>query len=310
MATVITLGVAVQDFVFSVDEMPTEPRKYRAKDLAVIGGGCGATAAVAVARLGGDSRLISRLGNDMTAQIIIGELEADGVDCSGMKRFEGYKSSLSAIMVDSSGERLVMGFRDDAMPTDPGFVADHFATVETADVVLADSRWAEGALRLFELANAKGIPAVLDGEMPFGDTERKAARLATHPVFSAQGLQDHTHETELLTGLLAASAMREGRWTAVTDGPNGVYVARNGRLSRLPGHQIDVVDTLGAGDVWHGAFALALAERQSDEDAMIFASGAAALKCTQFGGRKGTPTRQALNKFIQSHPLQMEPISL
>lgn len=306
MATVITLGVAVQDFVFSVDEMPTESRKYRANDLAVIGGGCAATAAVAVARLGGDSRLISRLGNDMTAEIIVGELELDGVDCAGMKRFDDYKSPLSSIFVDSAGERLIMGYRDDAMPTDPGFVADHFGA---ADAVLADSRWAEGAVRLFELAIENGIPAVLDGEMPFGDSERKAAQLATHPVFSAQGLRDYANESDLLTGLLAASALRDGRWTAVTDGPNGVFAARGGTLSRLQSHQIKVVDTLGAGDVWHGAFTLALAEGKSEDEAMIFASGAAALKCTQFGGRKGTPTREKLNNFLESHSLQMELIS-
>jgi len=307
MATVITLGVAVQDFVFSVDEIPVEPRKYRAKDLAVIGGGCGATAAVAVARLGGDSRLIARLGDDMTAQIIVGELEDDGVNCSGMKRFDGCKSPLSAITVDSNGERLVMNYRDEAMPTDPEFVTDHFAG---ADAVLADSRWPEGALHLFGLAIEKGIPAVLDGEMPFGGGERKAVKLATHPVFSTQGLSDYVNKPDLLNGLLAASAMRDGRWTAVTDGPNGVYVAQDGAVKRLPGHKVAVVDTLGAGDVWHGAFALGLAEGRSNDDAMIFASGAAALKCTQFGGRKGTPTRQTLNEFLESHPLQMELITV
>lgn len=306
MATVISLGVAVQDFVFSVDEIPTEARKYRAKDLAVVGGGCAATAAVAVARLGGDCHLISRLGNDMTADIIVGDLESDNVNCAGVKRFDGYKSPLSSIMVDQTGERLIMGFRDYTMPTDPGFVADYFGA---PDAVLADSRWAEGAVRLFELAAEKQIPAVLDGEMPFGEPEREAARLATHPVFSAQGLRDYANQPDVLTGVLAASALREGRWTAVTDGPNGVYVAHNGMLNRLPGHQMDVVDTLGAGDVWHGAFALALAEGKDEKQSMIFASGAAALKCTQFGGRKGTPSRDILDNFLETHPLQMEPIS-
>lgn len=306
MATVITLGVAVQDFVFSVDGIPSEPRKYRANDLEVIGGGCAATAAVAIARLGGDSQLISRLGDDITADVIIGELEADGVRCDGVKRFPGYKSPLSAIMVDQTGERLIMGYRDLAIPGDPDFVAEHFSG---ADAALADSRWAPGAVRLFELAAEKNIPSILDGEMPFGVQEREAVILATHPVFSAQGLQDYADETDLLTGLLAANALRNGRWTAVTDGPEGVYVAIDGQLSRLPGHNINVIDTLGAGDVWHGAFALALAEGKSDEQAMIFASGAAALKCMQFGGRKGTPSRMILDNFLETHPLQMEPIS-
>ncbi len=306
MAKVITLGIAAQDFVFSVDEFPVEPRKYRARDIAVVGGGCAATAAVAIARLGGDSHLVSRLGNDVTARIIVEDLEADGVDCSGIRLFDGCKSPMSAITVDQNGERLVMNYRDETMPADPGFVSDHFAGT---DAVLADSRWPEGALHLFRLAIEKDIPSVLDGEMPFGEGERAAADLATHPVFSTQGLSDYANEPDLINGLLAANALREGRWTAVTDGSNGVFVAQQGRIHRLPGHKIAVVDTLGAGDVWHGAFALALAEGQSDEKALKFASAAAALKCTRFGGRKGTPNRQVLSEFLDSNSLQMEPIS-
>lgn len=307
MATVISLGVAVQDFVFSVDEIPTQAQKYRANNFALSGGGCAATAAVAVARLGGASQLISRLGNDFTADIIVKDLEADGVGCSGVKRFDGLMSPMSAVMVDNMGERMIMGFRDDGIPTDPGFVADFFDS--SVNAVLADSRWAEGAVRLFELAVAQNIPAVFDGEMPFANVERAAVALSTHPVFSAQGLREYAEEDNLLTGLLAASASRNGRWTAVTDGQNGVFVAQDGALRRLPGFSIDVVDTLGAGDVWHGAFTLALAEGQNEEQALTFASGAAALKCTAFGGRKGTPTRAALNNFLANHTTRMEPIS-
>lgn len=307
MATVISLGVAVQDFVFSVDEIPTEPRKYRANDFALTGGGCAATAAIAVARLGGQSHLIARLGDDFTADIIIRDLEADGVNCAGVRRFEGLKSPMSAVMVDKFGERLIMGYRDHTIPTEATFIEAYFN--QQAQAVLADSRWAEGAVHLFQLARQKDIPAVLDGEMPFGDPERAAVGLSTHPVFSAQGLRDYSNETDLLSGLLAASAWREGRWTAVTDGANGVYVAQNGALKRLPGFQIDVLDTLGAGDVWHGAFTLALAEGQGEEEALIFASAAAALKCMQFGGRKGAPNRKTLNEFLTHNTTRMELIS-
>lgn len=307
MATVISLGVAVQDFVFSVDEIPTEARKYRANKFALSGGGCAATAAVAVARLGGISQLISRLGDDFTADIIIRDLEDDGVGCAGVKRFDGQMSPMSAVMVDNAGERMIMGFRDDGIPTDPNFIADFFDPA--VDAVLADSRWAEGAVHLFGLAKEKGIPAVYDGEMPFGEQERTGVLLSTHPVFSAQGLREYANEDNLLTALLTASAHRAGGWTAVTDGQNGVFVAQGGALQRIPGFTIDVVDTLGAGDVWHGAFALALAEGQNEEQALTFASGAAALKCTSFGGRKGTPTRAILNNFLANHTTRMEPIS-
>ena len=83
---------------------------------------------------------------------------------------------------------------------------------------------------------------------------------------------------------------------AVTDGAEGVLMADG---SRLPARQVQVVDTLGAGDVWHGAFALRLAEGSAEGEAVAFANAAAALKCTRAGGRLGTPSRDETERFMQ-----------
>jgi sulfofructose kinase len=78
-----------------------------------------------------------------------------------------------------------------------------------------------------------------------------------------------------------------------------VYCVGNGRLSHHPAFRVAVIDTLGAGDVWHGAFALALAERREEAAAVRFASAAAALKVQRFGGRTGTPRRDELDAFLE-----------
>lgn len=304
---VISLGVAVHDLVFSMDAIPTKPHKYRAKSLALIGGGCAATASVAVARLGGRSELISRLGNDFTADMIIRDLQEDGVHCAGIKRYEGFNSPLSAVVVDDAGERMIIGYRDHSIPTDAGFVADYFDP--TAKAVLADSRWADGAMRLFELAQEAGIPSIYDGEMPFDATARKAALMADYPAFSSTGIRDFSGEDSLAAGVLKASAERDGRWTVATGGEEGLYVAEGGQLFHMNGFHVEVVDTLGAGDVWHGAFALAIAERQDITSALNFASASAALKCTHFGGRDGTPTRAEVAAFLTDNTLSLEPIA-
>ena len=85
---------------------------------------------------------------------------------------------------------------------------------------------------------------------------------------------------------------------AVTNGPDGVWWLENGRPRHLAAFPIVAVDTLGAGDTFHGAFALALAEGCDLDRAMRFAAAAAALKCTRFGGISGTPTRGEVDAFL------------
>jgi sulfofructose kinase len=81
-----------------------------------------------------------------------------------------------------------------------------------------------------------------------------------------------------------------------------VYAFEGGAIRHVPGFEVDVVDTLGAGDVWHGAFALALAEGRPEREAVRFASAAAAIKVQRRGSRTGAPTRSELDAFLRSRP--------
>jgi sulfofructose kinase len=78
-----------------------------------------------------------------------------------------------------------------------------------------------------------------------------------------------------------------------------VYFLDNGAVVHEPAFRVDAVDTLAAGDVWHGAFALGLAERMAEREAVRFASAASALKCTRFGGRSGIPSRAEVDAFLK-----------
>lgn len=295
MTTILIAGVAVIDFVFSVDQMPRLPQKYRARDAAVVGGGCAANAAVAVARQGGTARLASRLGCDRIGDMIIADLEAEGVDCSLCRRFEGGRSSYSSVFVDAEGDRQIVNFRDETISFD-GQWLDQLIPDEF-DAALADTRWPEGACSLMRAARKQSRPGVLDAEAPLQGAE-EAVRLASHVAFSAQGLRDFTGEDDLRAGL-AVAAVQTGAWICVTDGEAGVTWLDEGKFENYPAFKIDAVDTLGAGDVWHGAFALGLGEGQSEIDAIRFASAVAAIKCTRFGGRSGVPDRQETEAFLR-----------
>ncbi|MCL4187054.1 MAG: sugar kinase [Rhodobacteraceae bacterium] len=295
MASVIAAGAAAVDFVMTVDALPTRAEKYRARDAAVVGGGCAATAAVAVARLGGTARLATRLGEDEVGAMIVAGLLAEGVDCTLVRRFGGCRSSFSTVLVDAAGDRQIVNFRDPALPAGAAWLET--APLARFGAALADTRWPEGALALMARARAAGVPGVIDAEAPVVPAA-DALRLASHVVFSAQGLRDFTGREDLADGLASAEEAT-GAWVAVTDGAAGALWRAGGTVRRAPAFGIRAVDTLGAGDVWHGAFALGLAEGQDETGAIRFAHAAAALKCTRPGGRAGTPNRAEVEAFLK-----------
>jgi sulfofructose kinase len=284
-SSVLCVGIAVLDYVFAVDAIPSRPEKHRARDLAVVGGGLAANAAVAVARLGGGVALATRLGDDPTATAILDELAREGVDCSLARRYEGRRSPTSAILVDAAGQRLVVSYSDPSLPSDASWLPERLP--EGVGAVLGDTRWPDGAAHVFRRAREAGLPAVLDGDRK---PSSESFELATHVAFSEQGLAEMTGLADPAAGLRALAG-RADTWLAVTVGDRGVYVLEDGEPVHAPAFPVESVDTLGAGDVWHGAFALALAEGMRERAAVRFASAAAALKCTRFGGRAGIPRR-------------------
>ena len=291
---VVCLGNAVHDFVFDVDVIPGSAGKHRARGFRMVGGGPAATAAVTVSKLGGTVELIARVGADHAADLIISELESAGVNCRHIRRFEGVTSSVSSVFVDRSGERLIVNHLDPALPSDAAWIPA--VNDLEAKVVLADTRWPPGAARMLRDAAAAGVPGVLDADAPVAPAE-EAVGLASHIAFSVQGLLEYTESTDVCDALQRV-ASKTRAWCCVTRGEQGVLIASNDALTEVPAFDVDVVDTLGAGDVWHGAFALALAEGRGEVDAVSFANAAAALKCRRRGGRAGVPDRKELTAFI------------
>lgn len=298
MTTVLCVGHAVQDFVFSVPALPTAAVKHQATALASAGGGPAATAAVCIARLGGHARLAARVGDDAIADAIVAELEGYGIDCRDVRRFAGHGSSLSAVMVDPAGERMIVNHLDHSMPAGVDWLPSPQAVGAAA--VLADSRWPEGAAHVLEAARVAGLPAVLDADQPVPRDGRTLAA-ATHVAFSADALAEFTGEADPARGLRKVSGDLPG-WCCVTAGADGVYMAGARGLTQLTGYPVAVVDTLGAGDVWHGAFALGLAEGMDEHAAVRFAMATAALKVGRPGGRAGVPSRKEVEEFMRCRP--------
>jgi sulfofructose kinase len=290
------MGCATMDHIFSVAEFPREPLKYRARDFKAIGGGNAATAAVTIARLGGQASLMARLGDDPLADAILAELRAYGVDPSLAHRYPGCVSSIASILVDDAGERLIVSYFDPKISHTPDWLP---AIPAGTGALLADAHWPAGVLEMFRRAAAAGVPTILDADMPACDAALIGA--SSVAAFSATGLRDATGVEGIAAGLQAASAMGDGVMLA-TDGAVGVWWLDHGQLWHQDAYRVDAVDTLGAGDVFHGALALAIAEARDFADAVAFANAAAAIKVTRFGGRAGAPTRLEVEELLRQHP--------
>jgi len=284
---VLCVGHAVQDFVFSLERLPAGGGKFRSTAFASVGGGPAATAAATIARLGGAAVLVARVGADEIGTLIAAELEGYGVDCRHLRRFTGCLSSLSAVMLDAAGERMIVNHLDASLPADASWIPAPRG--EQASAVLADTRWPQGARRALELAREAAVPGVLDADRPV-PADAALLESASHVAFSEPGLEDIAGSGDAADALERVSRNLPG-WCCVTLGARGTLVARHGRIEHEAAFEVDAVDTLGAGDVWHGAFALALAEGQDERQACRFAAAAAAVKVQRRGGRAGAPTR-------------------
>ena len=287
MAEVLSVGMAVADLVFRVHGIPSRAEKYRARALETVVGGPAANAAIAVARLGGRAVLVTRLGEDAIAGTVRAGLEAEGVACRIRRRG---RSPVSAAMIDAAGERQVVNFPGDALVGEAGTL-DGIAP----GAVLVDAHWTEAALAGLSLARSRGVPGVVDAEPAAAEPVLEAA---SHVAFSRSGLAAFTGIDDKEAALLAA-ARRLDAWICVTDGAAGVSHVRGRRVMTVPAFPVRAVDTLGAGDVWHGAFALRLAEGAGETAAVGFANAAAALKCTGIGGGRACPDRTAVEQLLE-----------
>jgi sulfofructose kinase len=289
------VGVGVLDLIYRVDALPAGEGKVLADQLVEVGGGMAANAAVTVARMGGAARWFGRLGQDELGDRILAGVAMEGVDVSSVLRVSEMLSSHSIVLVDAQGRRLILLYRPTNLPADPGWI--DLDLLLDCDVVLTDIRWPEGAAHTLRAARDRGVPGVLDADIAEVGSYGLPVALASHVIFSRDGLRQAAGCDDV-TEALRRIAARSSAFIAVTLGERGAAWLQDGALRTLPALPVVVRDTLGAGDVFHGAFALGLAEGRSVEAALHLASAAAAVKCSRTGGREGIPSRQDVDRLI------------
>ena len=293
MAAVVCLGIAVRDLVFRVAALPGQPVKLTAHSLRVEGGGMAASAAVAAASLGGHVAFWGRLGDDFEGHGLRAELQRRGIEVPAPV-VPGTQTPTAAVLVADNGERLLAVFRG-RVEDDPGWLQLH--ELPRFQAALVDFRWPRGAAALLRAARSRGLPTVLDADVGDPDAVRSLLREVQHAVISEAALAEATGSTDPEAALRQVRSLGPAV-VAVTLGERGSLFLLDGAVHRIPAMPVKARDTNGAGDIFHGAYTLALAEGRTVLDAARWASAAAALKCRNGSGWDSSPDRAGVEQLM------------
>jgi sulfofructose kinase len=295
-ARIICLGLSALDQIWHVEKpFAGGSEKIRASEYATTGGGMAANAAVTIARLGGRPSFWGRAGNDPAGHEMRDGLSREGIEVSQFRLFPGGRSSVSGVIVDPTGERQIVNFRG-RFPVEADWLP--LDALAGATAVLADPRWLEGAVALFSSARRLRIPTILDADVAERDVFAQLLPLTDHAIFSEPALKNFVGTAN--DAALKSVTHFNCRVVAVTRGSAGVSFIEDGRLRQLDGFAVDAIDTTAAGDVFHGAYAFAIGGGLAVDEAMVFASAAAAVKCTRAGGRAAIPSIDDCFAFMRT----------
>ena len=287
---VICVGAACWDTVFQVEQIPAAGVKALALHAVQRAAGMAVNAAVALSRLGLNVHMWTRIGDDETGRQFMQEMQRERINADGVRVLAGVQTSFSSILVDLQGERSLVPFFDAKIPPDASWLP--LDKVADAGAVLVDMRWLEGAAAALRQARQCGVPGILDADTAPAQDLNDMIPLASHVLFSASALNIVRPGLAPDAALLDVAARNPADVVGVTLGSQGalLWTRVSGRVLHVPAPSIQAVDTLGAGDVWHGTFAWGLLRGLPMPEIVQWANLAAAMKCEVFGGVTGTPT--------------------
>jgi sulfofructose kinase len=285
---VVGIGHCGLDLVALVPKRAVLGAKTEVRDLILEGGGPAATAMVTLARLGRRVACIGTVGDDMPGRLIVQGLAKELVDTTAIVVQPGRQSRVSLVWVEEgTGERTIFWSRGTVKALGPSEV--DLGPIDAARVLHIDGLEMPLALEAARRANRAGVEVVFDAGSERDGMEELAAAAsvvaASEPfAITVTGAEDPRDMVRRL------HAEFRPRWAIVTLGERGSVGTDGGTSLWEPAPQVDVVDTTGAGDVFHGALVFAILNRWPLDVSLRFSNTVAAMKCRRLGGRAGIPS--------------------
>jgi sulfofructose kinase len=308
---VICVGGIVWETIFTVDKIPGKGVKLLPRDARQLASGMAVSAAASIARLGRSVELWGLLGDDATGQACLKDLAAEGIAVDHIQMLPDVTTPISTILVDPAGERLVVPYFDPLLYAQPTQLP--LSRIKSAAAVLADVRWVEGSEAALRCAREHGVPGILDADFAPRHVLERLLPLADHVLFSEIALLSLVKEKSPQAALREiALTLKQAKVVGVTLGEHGTLIWEHESpdvILHFPAHKIRAVDTLNAGDIWHGAYVYGLVTNLATAECVRLANVAAAIKCERAGGRLGAPYLNEVLSRLESVPPEGRPLS-
>ena len=292
----VGFGLCVLDNLVIVENYPELNQKTEAVDFSQQGGGPSATAMVTLGRLGvSDIGFIGKVGNDKDGELIRKDLELEGVDTRYLKEVTGSRTAQAFVWIEKeSGKRSVVLHRENELNFDIEEINPE--PLKGTKYLLIDGRDTDASLFSAKEAKEAGAKVVMDAGsirpriedfFPLVDyfiCSRDFIKLFAGKI-SLERAMEKIHENGC-------------KWVVVTLGENGSIGFDGEEFYQQPAFSVNVIDTTGAGDVFHGAFIFGLLQCWNLSKILLFSNAVAALKCTRLGGRQGIPNLEQVKYFL------------
>jgi sulfofructose kinase len=292
---IVCVDYPVMDFLIQVNKIPPSNGAGSFEQVSWQGGGNGSTAIVAAARLGAKTGMVGIVGNDQYGRCCINDFKRHGVDISHIAIDEKGSTAFCICLAETSTKmRTFIGSQDSCRQMNPNELDKEYIT---SAKYLHIARLDEAAIEAAKIAKDNGVKVSIDA----GRYDPLVIEnIALFDVFIAseffyEGIfdnKDYKNNCAELQGMGPEIVV-------VTLGANGCVGIQNGNYFEIPTfNEVRVVDTTGAGDVFHGAFIYGLLQGWDAEKAAIFSNAVSSIKCTRLGGRTAIPDRKMVDRFL------------
>ncbi len=302
---VVGLGVNVINHLFLVPRFPAPDTKIDSLAATRQGGGVVATALVACARLGLTTKYVGKVGADDPGKLSRESLEQEGIDVADLvvDRRENTRVTFGLIEQASGRRTLIRGvgplarLRPEEVPA---------AAVTSGQVLHLDGYEGMAAVRAARIAREAGIPVSLDAE---DATECQEELFALSDILiMSRVLGERVTGRRRVPAILERLARLGPSVVGLTLAADGAVVYHRSRTVHVPGFKVDVIDTTGAGDVFHGAFLAGLVWGWPLQEILLLSNAVAALKCRKLGGRDGIPSLAETRAFVRTTGPDLPPV--
>src|SRR3979490_443520 len=294
---ILCIGMPVRDLTFRVPGLPARGSKENATHFDEICGGNALNGAIGIVRLGGRASICGPMGDarETSSRYIFEKMAHEGIDTKHIVHMPGLVTPISNIMIDPSGERTIVTFRDPELWNVR--LPDTDKLLDDCDAILTESRCATFCTNLAFEALRLFIPVIVYVYRAMSLREGLLTA-SSHLVVPSEPLQETAGVADDGEALKKIAKLTPS-FLAGTRGAQGtIWLDEQQNLQQTPAFPVHTVDTLGAGDVFHGALAPAITEHHEHPNALRVASAAAALKCTRFGGAFAAPQRAEVEELL------------